>query len=52
MDRTYGFQVIDLVAAVQPGLPLTSETQNKFFAAYSDHHPILFALKIPARDDD
>jgi len=53
IDRTYGFKVIDLVEAMQPGRPLASTAdQNVFFQTYSDHHPVVFRFKIPARDDD
>ncbi|HWA27437.1 MAG TPA: endonuclease/exonuclease/phosphatase family protein [Lacunisphaera sp.] len=52
IDRTYGFKVINLVEAVQPGVPLTTATQTKFFGTYSDHHPVVFRFKLPAHDDD
>jgi len=52
IDRTYGFQVIDLLEAMRPSDPLTTAEQNKFFATYSDHHPVVFRFKIPALDDD
>lgn len=53
MDLAYGFKVIDLVEAMQPGRPLASTAeQNVFFQVYSDHHPVVFRFKIPAHDDD
>lgn len=52
IDRTYGFKVVDLVNAIQPGVPLTTATQTKFFVKYSDHHPVNFRFKIPLQDDD
>jgi endonuclease/exonuclease/phosphatase family metal-dependent hydrolase len=53
IDRAFGFKVIDLVEAMQPGRPLaTTAEQNVFFQVYSDHHPVTFRFKIPAHDDD
>lgn len=53
MDTGFGLQVVDLVEAVQPGRPLASTAeQNLFFQKYSDHHPVVFRLRIPTRDDD
>lgn len=53
MDTGFGFQVVDLVETVQPGRPLASTAeQNLFFQKYSDHHPVVFRLRIPTRDDD
>lgn len=52
IDQTYGFNVVNLVESVQPGVPLTTATQTKFFGTYSDHHPVVFRFKIPTQDDD
>jgi endonuclease/exonuclease/phosphatase family metal-dependent hydrolase len=53
MDAGFGFKVVDLVEAMQPGQPLASTAeQNLFFQKYSDHHPVVFRLRIPVRDDD
>lgn len=53
MDAGFGFKVVDLIEAMQPGQPLASTAeQNLFFQKYSDHHPVVFRLRIPVRDDD
>jgi endonuclease/exonuclease/phosphatase family metal-dependent hydrolase len=58
VDQTYDMQVVNLVELLRdnwhssdpyPGAPYN---HNAFRAAYSDHHPVVFHLTIPAADDD
>lgn len=58
IDQTFDFQVIDLIDAMRdawrdtspyPGDPYDG---NLFAQYYSDHHPVLFRLIVPSRDDD
>ena len=58
IDELFDFQVINLIDAMRsiwrgsetyPGDPYD---KNLFPQYYSDHHPVLFRLNIPSRDDD
>jgi endonuclease/exonuclease/phosphatase family metal-dependent hydrolase len=58
IDRTYDMHVVNLVEELRdnwhstepyPGAPYN---HNAFRAAYSDHHPVVFRLTVPAFDDD
>ncbi|MGZ0166296.1 MAG: endonuclease/exonuclease/phosphatase family protein [Planctomycetales bacterium] len=58
VDQAYDMQVINLLEELRddwhssgpyPGSPYN---HNAFRAAYSDHHPVVFRLTIPAADDD
>lgn len=59
VDAQYDLKVINLIAMAKkvwapgwgafPGEPLDAK---RFVAAYSDHHPVVFRLIIPAKDDD
>jgi endonuclease/exonuclease/phosphatase family metal-dependent hydrolase len=58
VDLTYDMQVVNLLEELRddwhysgpyPGAPYN---HNAFRAAYSDHHPVVFRLTIPAADDD
>lgn len=53
------FQVIDLIQAVRPFWPSSNGSfcgdpydHNGFRQYYSDHHPVVFTMSIPAVDDD
>jgi len=53
------FQVIDLIQAVKPywlsgngAFPGDPYDHNEFRQHYSDHHPVVFTMHIPAADDD
>ena len=57
VDQGFGFVVVDLVEAVRaswsrsgpfPGDPYD---HNRFRAAYSDHHPVLFQIRSEVDDD-
>jgi hypothetical protein len=59
IDRAYGFKVINLIDAMRPtwtspdtypGGPPYRHDDFRF--AYSDHHPVVFRIKLPAHDDD
>jgi hypothetical protein len=58
VDQTYDMQVVNLLEELQDdwhssgpysGSPYN---HNVFRAAYSDHHPVVFRLHIPAAADD
>ena len=58
VDLTYDMQVVNLLEELRddwhfsgpyPGEPYD---HNAFRAVYSDHHPIVFHLTVPAADDD
>jgi len=58
IDEVFDFQVINLIDAMRdtwrgsetyPGDPYD---RNLFPQYYSDHHPVLFRLNIPSKDDD
>jgi hypothetical protein len=59
MDTDFDLVVIDLIeamhslwtdpAASYPGDPYD---HNLFSQCYSDHHPVVFRIAIPAEDDD
>lgn len=58
VDLTYDMQVINLLEELRddwhssdpyPGAPYN---HNAFRAVYSDHHPVVFHLTVPAADDD
>lgn len=58
IDKAYDMQVVNLLVELQddwhssepyPGAPYN---HNAFRAAYSDHHPVVFRMSIPAQDDD
>ena len=58
IDEKFDFQVIDLIDQMRdtwrgsetyPGDPYKG---SLFAQYYSDHHPVLFRLKIPTQDDD
>lgn len=58
VDLTYDMQVINLLEEFRddwhssdpyPGAPYN---HNAFRAVYSDHHPVVFHLTVPAADDD
>ena len=58
IDEKFDFQVINLIDQMRdtwqgnsayPGDPYNG---NLFAQYYSDHHPVLFRLNIPSRDDD
>ena len=58
IDEVFDFQVINLIDAMRdtwrgsetyPGDPYDT---NLFPQYYSDHHPVLFRLNIPSKDDD
>jgi hypothetical protein len=58
IDGTYDMQVVNLLDELKddwhsskpyPGAPYD---HNAFRAVYSDHHPVVFRLSIPTRDDD
>jgi hypothetical protein len=50
--------VIDLIAAMKPLWTLDSSypgnpyNHNEFRKYFSDHHPVMFKMKIPDLDDD
>ena len=66
IDRPFDFRVYNLIEAMRPfwnstdpypggslnpiGLP--AYDHNKFRAFYSDHHPVVFKMLVPAVDDD
>jgi hypothetical protein len=61
IDRTLGFQIINLITEMrQPWrrqfrkLPYPGNPYNhdQFRARFSDHHPVVFRMKLPAVDDD
>ena len=58
VDETFDFQVIDLIDAMRPAwrdtgpYPGDPYNGNLFAQYYSDHHPVLFRLIVPLRDDD
>ena len=58
VDETFDFQVIDLIDAMRPAwrdtgpYPGDPYNGNLFAQYYSDHHPVLFRLIVPPRDDD
>ncbi len=58
VDQTFDMQVINLLEELRdnwhssgpyPGAPYN---HNAFRAVYSDHHPVVFQLTVPAADDD
>ncbi len=58
VDEAFDFQVVNLIDAMRdswrdaspyPGDPYSG---NLFAQYYSDHHPVLFRLVVPSRDDD
>ena len=58
VDQSYDMQVVNLLEELRddwhysspyPGAPYD---HNAFRAVYSDHHPIVFRLNVPATDDD
>ena len=58
IDEKFDFQVINLIdqmrdtwrdSSAYPGDPYKG---SLFAQYYSDHHPVLFRLKIPSQDDD
>lgn len=59
-DAQFGFKVIDLIEAMRAGwlsrsnepYPGDPYDHTAFRMTYSDHHPVVFQLRIPARDDD
>jgi len=59
IDRTFGFKVVNLIDAMRPtwtgpgtypGGPPYRHDDFRF--AFSDHHPVVFRIKLPAHDDD
>ncbi|MEE3258164.1 MAG: endonuclease/exonuclease/phosphatase family protein [Candidatus Latescibacterota bacterium] len=58
IDRQYDLRVIDLIAVLRsawrgPGpYPGDPYVHNEFRKYYSDHHPVVFELDVPGRDDD
>lgn len=59
IDTDYGFKVIDLIQTMEPywesengGYPSDPNVMDVFCQYYSDHHPVVFQIKIPAADDD
>jgi hypothetical protein len=57
-DWIFDLQVIDLVEAMRgawvlpepyPGDPYVHNTFKQY---YSDHHPVVFRVNVPATDDD
>jgi endonuclease/exonuclease/phosphatase family metal-dependent hydrolase len=58
IDRAFGFKVINLIDAMRaswtglgayPGDPYV---HDEFRQRYSDHHPVVFRIRIPQQDDD
>lgn len=59
IDTEFDLQVVDLIEAMRPRWDTTlgpypgdPYDHDKFRAYYSDHHPIVFRLVLPPRDDD
>jgi len=58
IDRQFDFDVIDLIEAMRPswtsGDPYPGDPydHNLFKQYYSDHHPVIFRMVTPSRDDD
>lgn len=58
IDRTFGFKVVNLITAMQPRwqgpalYPGNPYVHDEFRVRYSDHHPIVFRIKLPSQDDD
>lgn len=58
IDLGFDMQVIDLVAAMAPhwrgpgAYPGDPYHHDEFRKYYSDHHPVVFELDVPAADDD
>ena len=59
LDGGFGFVVLDLIEQMrddwdptQGNYPGEPYHHNRFRAFYSDHHPVVFRLHIPAADDD
>lgn len=58
VDQRFDMAVVDLIAAMKPfwqgndPYPGDPYNHNEFRQYYSDHHPVLFRLIVPDRDDD
>lgn len=61
IDWQFDFQVVNLINAMRPYWKKQSSARypgdepydhNEFRKNYSDHHPVLFRLSLPTRDDD
>lgn len=58
VSTTFDMAVVDLIAAMQPHwvssdpYPGDPYDHNTFRRYYSDHHPVVFELTLPATDDD
>lgn len=58
IDTSYDLEVVNLIDAMQPfwtssdPYPGDPYDHNLFKQYYSDHHPIVFRLLVPANDDD
>jgi len=58
IDTEYDMFVIDLIAAMRPFWDLDTPypgdpyDHNEFRKYYSDHHPVMFKITVPEKDDD
>jgi endonuclease/exonuclease/phosphatase family metal-dependent hydrolase len=58
VDFEHGMKVIDLVAAMEPRwagpgrYPGSPYRHDEFISRYSDHHPVVFAIRLDVPDDD
>jgi endonuclease/exonuclease/phosphatase family metal-dependent hydrolase len=58
IDRDFDMAVIDLIEAMRPWwreaapFPGDPYDHNSFRQAYTDHHPVVFRMRVPEVDDD
>lgn len=59
VDTDFDLKVIDLIELMEPlwlsidvNYPGDPYDHNLFKQYYSDHHPVVFRMKVPKEDDD